>query len=206
MGFQTWNATLPLEARAFGMPVYVDSAMIDRQVKSLVQELQREFSATGFPLFIPVLRGGSYFYSDLSLAIQADSKSVVPHGVSYMLARRYGDGTIGNPNVELNWWDVDRNDLRGMTVLLVDDILDEGITAEAIVSGLRQRGAARILSAFACRKVPVKAAFKPDYVLFDVPADVWCAGYGMDWNNAFRNVRMIMGTAGVSPDGHGPFM
>jgi len=195
MEFQTQDATRPLGTYAFGLPIYVDSLMIDRQVQSLVGELRREFSATGFPLFIPVLRGGSYFYNDLSIAMQDGSEEVVPHGVSYMLAQRYGDRTVGNPKVELNWWDVDRNDLRGMTVLLVDDILDEGITAEAIVSGLRQRGARKILSAFACRKVPVKTAFKPDYVLFDVPADVWCAGYGMDWNHSFRNVRLIMGTA-----------
>jgi len=193
MGFETLDATKPLGTHSFGLPVYVSSEMIDTQVQNLALALRKQFTVGTMPVFVPVLRGGIHFYNDLSLALQS-ADEILPHEVAYVLAKRYGDETTGRQDVDMNWWDVDRIDLRGKTVLLVDDILDEGVTATAITSGLKERGAKEILSAFACRKVPVKTAFKADYVLFDVPANVWCAGYGMDWKNSFRNVRQIMGT------------
>ncbi len=193
MGFETLDATQPLGTHSFGLPVYVSSEMIDTQVRNLALELRKKFPNGTMPIFVPVLRGGIYFYNDLSLTLQSVGETL-QHEVAYMLAKRYGAETAGRQDVDMSWWDVDRTDLRGKTVMLVDDILDEGITATAVTSGLRERGANQVLSAFACRKVPVKSAFKADYVLFDVPAAIWCAGYGMDWKNSFRNVRKIMGT------------
>ena len=198
MGFETLDATRSLGTHSFGLPVYVSSEMIDTQVRNLALELRRRFPIGTMPVFVPVLSGGIYFYNDLSLALQSVGE-ILPHEVAYVSAKRYGAQTAGRQDVDMNWWDLDRTDLRGKTVMLVDDILDEGVTATAITSGLRERGTHQVLSAFACRKVPVKPCLKQTTSCLTfprvsgAPATAWIgsivfAMFGKSWERCLRSI------------------
>lgn len=190
---------LTCKGNTYGFSVYVTRRMIEKQVKSLAAELQRRFPEKDKPLFCPILNGAAFFYHDLARALRRpeterriDPEGAFPHEVAYVHARRYGLSTQGSKEVEISWFGFDKIDIHGRTVLLIDDILDEGLTATTVAAGLRARGSANIISLFACRKVPSKSDFHADYVMFDVPAHTWCVGYGMDLKNQLRNVLMIV--------------
>jgi hypoxanthine phosphoribosyltransferase len=195
----TTEPAFTTKGRTFGLDVLVTREMIENQVASLAAELRQEFSGQRAPLFCPILTGGSFFYHDLARALRRPDTDhvpsrtgIFPHEVAYVYARRYGMETQGEKDVQVDWFGFNALDITGRTLLVVDDILDEGLTVEAVIAGLRQRGATRIVTAFACRKSPPKTTFPADYVMFDVPAHIWCAGYGMDFRNLLRNALMVL--------------
>jgi len=183
-----------VRGQAHGLELYVTAEMIDQQVARLARTLGALFASDENPLYCPILNGGAFFYHDLArdLAREADARL---HEVAYVHASRYGNATRGRDAVDVNWLGLESFEVRGRMVVVVDDVLEEGRTVEAVVNGLEARGAGRVLTAFACRKVPVRTAFAPDFVLFDIPAPIWAVGYGMDLDNRYRGVRAILGAA-----------
>jgi len=173
--------------------------MIEQQIKCLAAELRRQFPEKEKPVFCPILNGAAFFYHDLARALRSpeaerrkDAEGAFPHEVAYVHARRYGLLTQGSKEVDVSWFGFEKMDIHGKTVLLIDDILDEGLTATTVAAGLRERGAGKVISIFACRKVPARTDYNADYVMFDVPEHTWCVGYGMDLKNQLRNVLLIL--------------
>ncbi|NBT12035.1 MAG: hypoxanthine phosphoribosyltransferase [Planctomycetia bacterium] len=79
-------------------------------------------------------------------------------------------------------------DLTGHDVLVVDDIFDSGRTMQALVSELRNRGAARVRSLVLLRKEGrAEVAMRPDFVGFDIP-DAFVVGYGLDFDGLWRHL------------------
>jgi hypoxanthine phosphoribosyltransferase len=132
------------------------------------------------PVFLTVMNGGLIFGGTLALAIPADLE------FDYVHATRYRGGTRGS---ELLWIKQPRLDLLGRTVLLADDILDEGYTLRAIRDFCLDQGARRVLIAVLCRKVHDRTApgVRADFVGVKVP-DRYVFGFGMDYYEQGRNL------------------
>ena len=135
------------------------------------------------PVFLTIMNGGLIFGAHLALAIPSDLE------FDYVHATRYHGGTRGS---ELLWIKQPRLSMRGRTVLLADDILDEGYTLRAIRDFCIDQGARRVLVAVLCRKLHDRAApgVSADWVGVEVP-DRYVFGFGMDFHEQGRNLPAI---------------
>ncbi len=112
-----------------------------------------------------------------------------PLDFDYLHASRYGANTTGHD--KLTWRCAPWIELKGRTVLVVDDILDEGVTLAAICERLKQMGAARVLTAvFSEKETGRPKPVKADFVGLTVP-DRFVFGFGMDVCGAWRNLPAI---------------
>lgn len=115
-----------------------------------------------------------------------------PLQTDYLHATRYRGDTRG---CGLKWLAHPQYAVKGRVVLVVDDILDEGITLQAIVEALVQEGAERVYTAVLVEKEHTrKAEIRADYVGLGVP-DRYVFGYGMDYRDYLRNAAGIYAVA-----------
>ena len=135
------------------------------------------------PVYLSVMHGGLIFAGALALAITTDLE------FDYVHATRYRGGTQGQ---DLHWLKAPSAKMRGRTVLLADDILDEGYTLRAIRDYCVAQGAARVLIAVLCVKHHGRTApgIKADVVGVEVP-DRYVFGFGMDYHEQGRNLPAI---------------
>ncbi|MDA3914636.1 hypoxanthine-guanine phosphoribosyltransferase [Oleiagrimonas sp.] len=134
-------------------------------------------------VFLTVMQGGLIFAGQLALAMGTDVE------FDYVHATRYRGGTQGH---DIQWLRKPQLALDGRTVMLVDDILDEGYTLKAVREYCLAAGARRVLVVTLCRKqhdrrVPGLAA---DFNGVDVP-DRYVFGFGMDYHEQGRNLPAI---------------
>ena len=166
----------------------VASVLFGREdVRRRVQELGRTIAGDYVgrePVFITVLKGGAVFLADL---IRGVDLGVETH---FMAISRYGDAdeSLGRVRILL---DVDV-DLAGRDVILVEDIVDTGLTLRYLLGVLRSREPATLevcalLDKSARRIVPLH----PRYIGFDCP-DRFVVGYGLDFSERYRNLPDIL--------------
>ncbi len=172
------------EADCLVTPEAIDSA-IDR----LAGEITRELADTD-PLVFVVMNGGLIFSGRLL------PKLPFPLETSYLHATRYGDRTCGQ---RLEWRAEPAQPVHGRTVLVLDDILDEGHTLHAILDHLRGEGATRVLSGVLVHKLHERKAvpgMRADFTGVDV-ADRFLFGCGMDYKGYWRNAPGIYAVKGL---------
>ncbi len=115
-----------------------------------------------------------------------------PLRLDYIHATRYRGATSGG---ELEWIAHPRIPLRDEHVLVIDDIYDEGITLELIVSSCRELGARSVRSAVLVEKLrPRQCCYRPDFIGLEV-ADRYVFGAGMDYKEYLRNLPAIYAVA-----------
>ena len=133
--------------------------------------------------FLTVMQGALIFAGQLAPLITA------PLAFDYVHATRYRGTTSGG---ELAWIKRPASSLSGQTVLLVDDILDEGHTLKAIRDFCFGEGARRVLVAVLCEKRHARRALgiEADFCGVEVP-DRYVFGYGMDYHEQGRNLPSI---------------
>lgn len=115
--------------------------------------------------------------------------------VDYIHATRYRGATSGG---ELSWRAEPSVSLEGRTVVIVDDILDEGVTLKAIIDYCYEKGAKNVLTAILLdKKKPrlVEGVDKADFCALDVEPEHYVFGYGMDYEEYLRNVPGIYAVA-----------
>ena len=113
----------------------------------------------------------------------------IPFTIDFIAAASYGAGTRSSGKVALSG--LDRLDLGGRHVLVVEDILDTGRTSAAIMDRLRLREPASLALCALLRKPAAAALELPvGYVGFDIPED-FVVGYGMDYAERHRNLRGV---------------
>jgi hypoxanthine phosphoribosyltransferase len=134
-------------------------------------------------LFLTVMHGALAFAGQLATQIET------PLEFDYVHATRYRGATRGG---ELVWIKQPALLLAGRTVLLVDDILDEGYTLKAIRDFCLDQGARRVLIVVLCEKRHARrvAGIAADFVGVEVP-DRYVFGYGMDYHDQGRNLPAI---------------
>lgn len=143
-------------------------------------------NSTQNPIMMSVMNGGliplGMLLPRLSFPLRTD----------YLHATRYRGKTFGT---DLRWKKHHEMSLQGETVIVVDDILDEGYTLEAIVEHCREAGAKKVLSAVLVEKDHQRGTpFKADYVGLLAP-DLYLFGYGMDYKGYWRNAAGIYSIA-----------
>jgi len=159
------------------------------EVQSALDRMAREITARlagGNPLVITIMNGAQVFAGQLlpRLPFALDC--------SYVHVRRYGRETSGG---ELVWVAGPHDSVTGRTVLLLDDILDEGRTLVAIRARLLELGAREVLlAAFAVKARAVPAEVAADFIGVRVP-DRFVFGFGMDVGGLWRNLPSIRALA-----------
>ncbi len=135
-----------------------------------------------YPLVLCVMSGGVIFCGQLL------AKLNFPLNFDYLHATRYGPDTQGG---KISWRVAPWTSVKGRTVLVVDDILDEGITLAAVKESLLSLGASEVLTAVFADKLNGKdKPLAADFVGLTVP-DRFVFGYGMDAGGAWRNLPAI---------------
>src|SRR5215469_8121354 len=159
-----------------------DRARLDAQIRGMGQAIDATL-AGDVPVYLSVMHGGLIFAGALALAISNDLE------FDYVHATRYRGGTQGQ---DLHWIKAPSARMRGRTVLLADDILDEGYTLRSIRDYCVAQGAARVLIAVLCEKRHGRTApgIKADFVGVEVP-DRYVFGFGMDYYEQGRNLPAI---------------
>jgi len=156
---------------------------LDRMAAAIAAGLAGDES----PIMLAVMTGG------MIPAVWLSTRLDVPHLLDYVHASRYTGTTHGG---ELNWLARPRLPLAGRSVLIVDDILDEGITLKGIVAYCRQQGAAEVRTAVLVQKLHDRCVegVAADYVGLEVP-DRYVFGCGMDYQENFRDLTGIYALA-----------
>ena len=157
------------------------TADVEAAITRLSVEITQTLEHTT-PIVICVMGGGVVFAGQLLTQLK------FPLVLDYVHASRYQNGTVGQT---LHWKALPKLDLSGRTVLLVDDILDEGITLNEIHEKCLALGAARVLSAVLIeKKLDLTKPISADFVGLTVP-NRYVFGYGMDVYGWWRNLPAI---------------
>lgn len=166
------------EALARADLVHGQAALI-AAINRVATDVDREL-AGGPAVFLTVMQGALMFAGQLATSI------ATPLTFDYVHATRYRGETSGG---ELQWLKRPSTALAGATVLLVDDILDEGHTLNAIRDFCKSEGAVRVLLVVLCEKRHGRTVpgLRADFVGVDVP-DRYVFGYGMDYYEQGRNL------------------
>lgn len=157
-------------------------AAITRIAKEMTEELMHSN-----PILICCMNGG------LAFAGQLLTKLVFPLQVDYLHATRYGDNISGS---ELKWIVKPRVDMRDRTVVLLDDILDEGVTLAAVAEYCLRHGANKVMTAVLIEKLHLRKitpGIKADYNGLEV-GDRFLFGYGLDVKGYWRNAPGVYAT------------
>lgn len=144
--------------------------------------------ATANPLVLAVMGGAVVFTGQLLPQL------IFPLDFDYLHVSRYGDVTTGG---QLSWIVEPRSSVAGRVVLVVDDILDEGVTLAEVVRRLQAQGASEVLSAvFANKNLGREKPITADFVGVDLP-NRYVFGYGMDVMGAWRNLPAVYAVKGM---------
>jgi hypoxanthine phosphoribosyltransferase len=159
--------------------VLVTADEIAQKTTELAKTIDADY-ADREPLLVGVLKGAAMFMSDLALALER------PSTMEFMAVSSYGSSTTTSGVVRI-LKDLDR-DIAGEHVLIVEDIIDSGLTLSWLLRNLQSRNPASIEVVALLRKrdaakvhVPVK------YVGFDIPNE-FVVGYGLDYAERYRNL------------------
>ncbi len=159
-----------------------DKNYVEKAVFSMASSISIELSNSN-PIVLPIMNGG------LILGGMLIPQLNFPLQIDYIHATRYRGGTSGN---ELCWLKKPEKILQGRILLLIDDILDEGITLSAITEYCYEAGAKKVFTAvLAEKKLPYEKPFQcADFSALQVP-DRYVFGYGMDYYEYHRNLMGI---------------
>jgi hypoxanthine phosphoribosyltransferase len=158
---------------------------VDNALDAMAAAITRRLEGAR-PLVVCLMNGGAVPFGQILTRLR------FPLQVDYVHATRYGQRLKGG---ELEWFAGPFVSAHGRTVLLVDDILDEGTTLAAIEARYRADGARDVLKAVLVRKDrPRRVPVTVEFVGLDVP-DRYVFGYGMDYKGWWRNAPGIYAVA-----------
>jgi hypoxanthine phosphoribosyltransferase len=178
----TSSAQITSEFSNPNLEVLISEEQIRTRIKELGAEITRDYAGRN-PLLIGVLKGACFFLSDLMRAI--DTRV----GIEFMAISSYGSSTRTSGEVRI-MKDLDVP-IEGRDILVVEDIVDTGLTLSYLLANLESRGAssvklAALLDKFERRQKEVKI----DYLGFKIP-DEFVVGYGLDFAERYRNLPFI---------------
>jgi len=178
----TSSAQITSEFSNPNLEVLISEEQIRTRIKELGAEITRDYAGRN-PLLIGVLKGACFFLSDLMRAI--DTRV----GIEFMAISSYGSSTRTSGEVRI-MKDLDVP-IEGRDILVVEDIVDTGLTLSYLLANLESRGAASVklaalLDKFERRQKEVKI----DYLGFKIP-DEFVVGYGLDFAERYRNLPFI---------------
>lgn len=162
--------------------ILVDRETLSKRVDEMGKQISKDFAGKR-PLIISILKGSWIFLADLVRAMDIDAD------IDFMAISSYGAGTNSTGEIKLIM-DLNRS-VKGRDVLIVEDIIDSGLTMDYMLKLLKARGAntvtiATLLSKPSRRKIQIPI----DYVGFEIE-DKFVIGYGLDFDEKFRGLKDI---------------
>jgi hypoxanthine phosphoribosyltransferase len=178
----TSTAHVPSEFSNPNLEVLLSEERIQSRIKELGASIASDYAGRN-PLLIGVLKGACLFLSDLMRAID------LRLGIEFMAISSYGMSTRTSGEVRI------LKDLgvpvEGRDILVVEDIVDTGLTLSYLLANLKSRGAASVKLVALLDKVDRREREVPiDYVGFQIP-DHFVVGYGLDFAERYRNLPFI---------------
>ena len=162
--------------------VLLTEEQILTRVNELASQIDADYAGKNL-LMVGVLKGAIMVMADLARAINVHTD------MDWMAVSSYGSGTTSSGVVRI-LKDLDR-DLTGRDVLVVEDIVDSGLTLSWLLKNLSSRGPSS-LEVFTLLRKPeaMRVEVNPKYVGFDIPNE-FVVGYGLDYDQKYRNLRCV---------------
>lgn len=164
---------------------FISSDQIASRIEEISRQINKDLEGEEL-LFIGVLNGSFMFVADLFRQIKLDAE------ISFLKLSSYeGMESTGNIRrlIGLN------EDLGGKTVVVVEDIIDTGMTLQGIVEDLNNKGAKAIkVVTLLLKPEAYEGSYKIDYVGFEIPND-FVVGYGLDYDGFGRNLDSVYSLA-----------
>lgn len=156
---------------------------IRKRVKELGKQIEKDYYNQDL-VIVTILKGAAPFACDLVRNIDSFLK------MDYLIASSYGSGTSSSGEVKIIK-DID-TDVKGKNVLLIDDILDTGLTLKSIKELFIKEKQPRSIKTCVLLDKPERREvdIQPDYYGFTIP-NVFVVGYGLDYNQFYRNLPYI---------------
>jgi hypoxanthine phosphoribosyltransferase len=166
--------------------ILVQPDELERRVRQLGEEITRDYEGRDL-LLIGVLKGAVFFLSDLMRHIE------VPCEVDFMAVASYGSATDSSGVVRI-LKDLDAV-IEGRDVLIVEDIVDSGLTLHYLLRSLNARNPRTLeICALLTKPERRKVDLRPRYVGFEIP-DKFAIGYGLDFGERYRNLPYVAALA-----------
>lgn len=162
--------------------VYITREKIAKRVEELGQQISRDYKDKS-PIFIGILNGAYIFLADLMRNVS------IPCEVDFHKLSSYGDEKVSSGNVtERKELDAD---VKGRDVILVEDIVDTGLSMRYLVDKMKEKNPASVkVVTLLHKKEATKHHIDIDYVGFQIPT-LFVLGYGMDYAQEGRNLPHI---------------
>ncbi len=162
--------------------VLLTEEQIHDRIAELATQIEQDYSGRDL-LLVGVLKGAIMIMADLARSLRRSSD------MDWMAVSSYGSGTKSSGVVRI-LKDLD-SDIAGRNVLIVEDILDSGLTLSWLIKNLTSRGASSV-EVFTLLRKPeaVKVQVSPKYIGFDIPNE-FVVGYGLDYAQRYRNLRCV---------------
>jgi len=178
----TSSAHMESEFHNPNLEVLFSAEEIQARIKAMGAEITRDYAGLN-PLLVGVLKGACFFLSDLMRSID------IKLSVEFMAISSYGSSTRTSGEVRI-LKDLDVP-IEGRHIIVVEDIVDTGLTLSYLLANLKSRGAASVklvalLDKHERRERPVEI----DYLGFQIP-DHFVVGYGLDFAERYRNLPFI---------------
>ncbi|MBS1637759.1 MAG: hypoxanthine phosphoribosyltransferase [Bacteroidetes bacterium] len=160
---------------------YITSDKISESVKKLALSINAELKDE-FPLFLVVLNGSFMFAADLLKEVD------IPCEISFIkLASYHGTSSTGNVTELIGLTE----EIKGRTVVVVEDIVDTGVTLEKLVTVLNKKGVKQVkIASFLLKPEAYKKDIEVNYVGMRIPND-FVVGYGLDYDGLGRNLKDV---------------
>ena len=160
------------------LSIFINKEEIALRVETLAQQIYRDMEGET-PLFICVLNGAYVFAADLLRAYPGDGE------IAFIRLSSY-EGTQSSGAIKTAMGLTD--DIKGRQVVVVEDIIDTGLTMQHLVADLSSKGAARVrVAALFVKPSNLKCDVKIDYHCFEIP-NKFIVGYGLDFDGLYRNL------------------
>jgi hypoxanthine phosphoribosyltransferase len=151
--------------------------VVESRVRELAGQISRDFTGRDL-LVVGILKGAFIFMADLIRALD------MPCSVDFVRLASYGEGSVSSGIVRMTK-DLE-TPIAGRDLLIVEDIVDTGLTISRLVDVLRERMPASLkVCAFLDKRERREVPFVVDYVGFAIP-DAFVVGYGLDFNEKYR--------------------
>ena len=163
--------------------ILVSEEALKAKVTELGAQISRDYAGKQL-LLVSILKGGVVFMADLMRAV------TIPCAIDFMVVSSYGGSNTMSTGLVKIIKDLD-SDLSGKDVLIVEDILDTGITLSHLMPMLKMRNPNSVrLCTILSKPSRRQAQIEPDYLGFEVP-DEFVVGYGLDYDEKYRNLPYV---------------
>ena len=162
--------------------ILLSEEQIQKRVKELGHEISLDYQDKNL-MVVGILKGAVIFMADLVKSIK------LPITMDFMAVSSYGSSTISTGEVRIIK-DLDFS-VEGKDILIIEDIIDTGLTLNYLTDNLRKRGASSVKICTLLDKVDRRTVGVPvDYLGFEIP-DEFVVGYGLDYAEQYRNLPYV---------------